>query len=237
MRIKELMVGTVTLATVGLSACKDTGGAVDPAPTPFQCDSGEPGASLTATGFVSGSTLTIVVTTGNSVTWKGTPTVTSAMGATLDGVIVSSDQTQATITLQLASPTTTTGTVTVQGTVSEFGSDCPVTRTFMFTRGAGDGGSVTVAELDDTLPLERRDPATIVVLARRGRDVDVTAKGATGTSRIEWTPSAGMLTAHADGRVTWRLPPEPGLYQLELLVDHGRQGLAIDTLTLEVQGA
>jgi hypothetical protein len=34
--------------------------------------------------------------------------------------------------------------------------------------------------------------------------------------------------------MVWQLPGEPGLYQAELFVDHGQEGFALDTLTLEV---
>lgn len=36
-------------------------------------------------------------------------------------------------------------------------------------------------------------------------------------------------------RVRWTLPEEPGVYQAELLVDYGPDGLAVDTVMLEVR--
>lgn len=49
-----------------------------------------------------------------------------------------------------------------------------------------------------------------------------------------WTVSHGTIdTADAD-RARWRLPEEPGIYQVQLVVDYGDDGLGFDAMVLEV---
>jgi hypothetical protein len=40
--------------------------------------------------------------------------------------------------------------------------------------------------------------------------------------------------SRAGARLRWRVPPEAGLYQAELVVDYGELGFAFDALVLEV---
>ena len=42
------------------------------------------------------------------------------------------------------------------------------------------------------------------------------------------------MLSEEGNRLRWRLPSEPGLYQAELVIDYGPQGLSFDTLALEV---
>jgi hypothetical protein len=46
--------------------------------------------------------------------------------------------------------------------------------------------------------------------------------------------TGGTFEAALDDRIVWTLPRQPGLYQAELLVEHGPDGFAFDTLVLEV---
>jgi len=46
--------------------------------------------------------------------------------------------------------------------------------------------------------------------------------------------TGGELDASAAQRVQWTLPTRPGIYQAEVLLDYGADGIAFDTLMLEV---
>jgi hypothetical protein len=227
---KTLMVSGVAVATLGLSTCKD-GGAVDPAPPPLDCTVVGKGDTLSASGALIGQNLRVTITNQSDGSWQAIPTVSNVVGGTLVDVINDPANTGAIIVeITLDSDTTVTGAFTLNGTLTGFeGETCAVTRTFTFS--IGDGG-VTVA-LDDRLPLGSKERASIVVMRREGREVELHAAGAK-TGAVGWTATGGAVDARAHDKVTWRLPEEPGLYQIELLVDRGREGLSVDTLTLEV---
>src|SRR3954471_2063654 len=78
---KTLKLGGVAMATLGLSTCSD-GGAVDPAPPPLDCTTVGKGQSLSATGTVSGQTLTVSITSSAEAQWSGTPGVSNFNGVT-----------------------------------------------------------------------------------------------------------------------------------------------------------
>lgn len=228
---KTLMVGGVAVATLGLSTCID-GGAVDPAPGPLDCNAVGKGQRFNATGTLVDTELKIDIITGDG-RWKEAPQVSNVTGATLTNITFdSADSGLVTVVLGVDPTTATSGSFTISGTLTGYeGETCPATRTFNFT--LGDGG-VTVASRDHALPLGTRDRAAIVVTRREGREVVLHAKGAPANAAIGWTATAGAIDAHGKDGATWRLPEEPGLYQIELLVDRGKEGLSIDTLTLEV---
>jgi hypothetical protein len=227
----KTLVGSITIATAGLTTCNNTGGAVDPAVQPVPC----PDASmpLEATGNVSGSTLTVevVYVADRRLEWAGTPTVSNVTGGTLVSVsIAPSSPHTVNVTIQLAG-TPANGSFTLTGSVgSSF--QCAVSQTLTFS--VGDAGGVVVSSLEDTLPLRSREPATIVVVNRNVGAVELRPTGAEVGARVTWTATAGNVAVKADGGATWELPREPGLYQIELLVERGDDGLALDTLTLEV---
>jgi hypothetical protein len=227
----SLMVCGVAVATIGLSTCKD-GGAVDPAPGPLDCAALGKGETLVATGALVGQELTVTITTGADGSWKAAPQITAVTGATLGSVTVDSGTYQATVVLTLDAGATS-GAFTLTGTLVGYENDeCAVTRTFHFE--PGDGGGVTVAQRDGRLPLGGRERAAIVVTRRDGLSVDLHAAGVVTGAAVGWTATGGAVDARGHDRITWRLPEAPGLYQIELLVDRGRDGLSVDTLTLEV---
>ena len=101
------------------------------------------------------------------------------------------------------------------------------------------------------LPLEARQTPEIVVLGRKGRHVRLQAQTSfKGMWEVTWAVTGGAIldTAHsagpptssnppaspAEGRITWRLPDEPGTYQIEVVMDYGSQGIGFDVLRLEV---
>jgi hypothetical protein len=93
---------------------------------------------------------------------------------------------------------------------------------------------VTVASADD-LPLGARQQARIGLVSREGHDAVLEASTPfTGPQTASWTVTGGQLLAEVGGRMRWRLPAEPGLYQAELVIDYGSLGLSFDALALEV---
>ena len=222
----------ITVATAGLSTCNNNG-AVDPAPPPLTCDANtQAGGTMSATGSLSGSDLTITLSHSSNASWQGTPQVDQVTGATLGGVTQGTGGTL-TVTLTLASPTTTSVSFRFNGTLQGYGSGtCAVTRTFQVTIS---GTNVTVAAID-RLPLGESQRLTIDLLRQHGGEVELAARGATMSATLEWSVTGGSLTALPAGGVRWALPREPGIYQIELAADHGRLGVSFDTLTLEVSG-
>lgn len=227
---KTLQISGVAVATLGLSTCSD-GGAVDPAPPPLDCTSVGDGESLSATGTLLGQSLTITVSNSASGTWSGTPTVTSTSGGQITGTsLVGANEVQISIGVDIS---TSSGSFTLSGTLKSWNGtpSCAVTRTFNYTIS---GNSVVVAIEDRALPLGARDRAAILIHRREGREVELRAGGVAPGGAVGWTATGGAVEVHEHDRVTWKLPEEPGLYQMELLVDRGREGLSLDTLTLEV---
>jgi hypothetical protein len=230
----KALVGSVTIATTGLTTCNNTGGAVDPPPPPLVCTDSGPGP-IAAMGTVAGSTLTVVASSNSYMSrWKAQPAVSGVTGGTLGKVTwdPSTNLSSLTIVISLSGTGPTSGSLTIDGTLFDGVTDCPVHQTLQFSVAAG--GNVTVSLLEDALPLRSLVPASILVLNREGPAVDLAPMGASAGARVTWSATAGRLVVHQDGRATWSLPSEPGLYQIELLVERGEDGLAIDTLAMEV---
>lgn len=217
----------LAVATAGLTTCG--GGSVDPAPEPLHCEDIADGSSLVvSSATLDGDALTIEILAGYS--WVAQPEVVAESGFTLVDVTMNGgSDLKITGTLDAGA---TTGTFTVGGKLTDEETTCDVSRKFTFTV-QGDG-SVDVALRYD-LPISPRRHASIQMLGREGLEVDLAASGA-GTAPIVWTPTGGAITASSDGRARWTLPTEPGVYQVEMLVDHGESGFTLDTLTLEVLG-
>ena len=128
------------------------------------------------------------------------------------------------------------------------GATCIVTRTFNVELDA-----VTVSlRQTEKLPLETRQNPEIVVLGSKERDVELQARTAfDGPREVEWTVTGGTILdpdarpgppkstrsvgeAADPEHVVWRLPNQPGMYQIEVLMDYGSQGIGFDVLRLEV---
>lgn len=224
--------GGVAIATLGLSTCIDNG-AVDPAPEPFECSGNSASKDLSATAEVNaeGRIVVRLFHSGEaSATWKSAPKIEDVTSATVaSAAFEAEDQSIYRVVLEPAQGATT-GTFHVVGTFTGDDVDCPVDRVLTFTI---DSSGVTVARRDD-LPLGTRARAAISIERHEGQEVHLAATGAFAGATLGWTATAGAVETGADGRARWRLPEAPGLYQIELLVDRGREGLHIDTLTLEV---
>ncbi len=55
------------------------------------------------------------------------------------------------------------------------------------------------------------------------------------SARYRWSVSGGTLVESGEG-MTWQPPAEPGRYLLQVVADWGQAGLAVDALTLVVEG-
>lgn len=220
----------LAVATAGLTTCGV--GAVDPAPEPLVCSDVGEGQTLDITGTLDGSKLSMGMTTGAyGATWKVTPGVIADAGLTIDSVSGGgTDGTEVLIEATLDAGATT-ASFTVTGTLTDGEVECSVTRQFTVTV---TGTTVEIAEFYD-LPISPRRHATIEMLRREGLAVDLQASGA-GAAPVTWTPTGGAVSSESGGRARWTLPSEPGVYQVEMLVDHGESGFTLDTLTLEVLG-
>ncbi len=219
----------LAVATAGLTTC-DGIGAVDPAPTPLECDDVSKGQTVNATGTYDGQQLAITIGINDFYGWDAAPSVTAVSGLTIDSVDTAdlySVQVKATLDAGAA-----TGRFQVTGQIADGDTTCDVTRVFTVTL---DGTSVEITRRDD-LPLAPRRHASIELLRRDGLDVELRATGAAPAERVAWTPTAGAVDVGPDGRARWRLPAEPGVYQVEMLIDRGDDGFALDTLAIEVMG-
>jgi hypothetical protein len=225
---------SVALATSGLSNCHDNG-AVDPPPPPLQCNTVDTGQSLTANATLDADTVEVTVRNvlgyGN---WR-VDAVSDVSGATLLSVHLPENATDSLIVrLRIADENTTQIAFAVAATLTGYsGESCAVTRTFHITL-SGDGVQVSLRDAD-TLPLPARQHAEIAFAWQEGRIVRLEAKTAYDGERLaSWSVSHGVLDAERGSAVRWTLPAEPGIYQAELVLDFGADGLAFDTLLLEV---
>lgn len=230
----------VALATVGLSSCKNGNGgglgAVDPAPPPLQCNSVNTGQTLQAT--VSTKTDSVVVEIRNftpSATWRGVR-ITSVSGAAIGRITTPADGSRDPFiaAFPFAGAASLSITFTFEGTLADdMGRSCAFKRNFIVTAVPG---SATVAQVTlDALPLPARQRAEIVLAEQVGRHVVLLAQTPyRGEHTRSWAVSGGTLSDTASATVTWTLPDAPGIYAAELALDYGEDGLAFDTLVLEV---
>lgn len=228
----------VAIATTGLSNC-DNGGAVDPLPPALQCNAVDEGQTLVPTATLSGDTVTVEIINQamSSSEWDGVE-IADVTGATIVGIEVPGGESYRPIVLELklATATTTTGSFKLSATLLDrtSGVSCPVERTFTFDIVAG-VVQITM-RLGDSLPLAARHAAQIVLLGRGDGVVDLEARTPYDGRRIAaWTVSHGTIDTTETDRARWRLPKEPGIYQVQLVVDYGDDGLGFDAMTLEVR--
>jgi hypothetical protein len=225
----------VAIATTGLSNCNDNG-AVDPAPPPLQCNTVNTGQTLTASATRSADTVDVTIRNTHAFsTWR-VDRVVIVSGATIASTRVpgpgSTDPLG--IVLQLNSPTTTLVTFTVEATLFGPAADtCSVQRTFNATISPA-GVQVSLADAD-RLPLAARQRAEIVLANQAENVVELHARTLyQGASDVSWSVTEGELDIQTGPVVRWALPRVPGIYQVELVIDFGDDGLAFDMMLLEV---
>ncbi len=224
----------VTLATVGLSTCS-LSCAIDPAPPPFECPT-DASKGVRAEGAIQDGDVIIdlaYVDTIALVSWSGDPQISNIQGATLVSAFLFDGNSAFRVTLT-PDPGVTEGSFHITGNVTAQGELCPVDRTFTFKI----AGSSVVVALRGELPLGAKERVTIAIARREERSVELAVAGAGAASMngatAQWSATAGAIEPAPEGRVRWTLPEVPGLYQVELVVDRGRDGVHIDTLALEV---
>ncbi len=237
---KHLALGGVALASAGLTTCSNQG-AVDPAPPPLDCRALGGGQPLDVqAALIGGDVMQLLVAT-RSIPYAPPPkfdtlAASDLVGATL--LTIDRSVIPARIELRLAAPDggaagPRTGSLTITGTVTAADGDvCNVGRRLTFT--VHPAGSVVIARRDP-LPLPVRHAAEIALLRREGKELLLAAKSRyPGPQRVEWAVTHGETSATGERGLLWRLPEAPGLYQVELTIDYGEDGLAFDTLTFEV---
>jgi hypothetical protein len=226
---------SVAVATSGLSSCHDNG-AVDPLPPPLQCNTVNMGQTLSATATRDADVVDVTVRNSRGdVLWR-VDRVTVGTGASLVSTRLPTGGSQDSlgITLRLDSETTTQATFTVEATMTGLASEmCAVQRTFVVTV-SPTGVQVSLAAMD-RLPLGARQRAEILLGDRDGRVVELHAATPwRGERVVSWAVTDGELSAKTGPAVRWTLPATPGIYQAELVIDFGDEGLALDVLMLEV---
>ena len=229
---------SVAVATSGLSSCNDNG-AVDPPPPPLQCNTVNMGQTLSASATRDADL--VDVTVRNTLGYAGwrVDRVTALTGATLVSTRLpaGSSNDSLGVRLRLESETTTQATFTVEATmIGPSNEMCAVQRTFVVTI-SPTGVQVSLADVD-RLPLAARQRAEIRMGDRAGRVVELRAATPwLGERVVSWAVTGGDLDAKTGPAVRWTLPVTPGIYQAELVIDFGDEGLALDTLLLEVREA
>lgn len=226
---------SVAVATSGLSSCHDNG-AVDPPPPPLECNTVNMGQTLSASATRDADV--VDVTVKNSLGFAGwrVDRVLALTGASLvsTNLPAGASTDSLGVKLQLESGTTSQATFSVEATmIGPSGEMCAVKRTFVLTISAG-GVQVTLADMD-RLPLGARQRVEIRLGDRDGRVVRLHAATPwRGQRVVSWAVSDGELDTRTGPTVRWTLPETPGIYQAELVIDFGDDGLGLDMLMLEV---
>lgn len=230
----------VAMATVGLSSCKNgLGGglgAVDPAPPPLQCNSLSGGQTLQATAALSSDSVIVEIRNLTQGAVWSTPRITAVSGGAAGRITTPPDGSAApfVVAFPFGNASTLSITFTFEGTLlNGVGAPCAFKRNFIVT---ATRTSATVAQVMlDALPLPARQRAEIVLAEQVGRRVVLRAETPyRGEHARSWDVSAGTLSDRSGDSVTWMLPEEPGIYAAELALDYGNDGMAFDTLMLEV---
>jgi len=234
-RAEQVAAGFVAIAASGLTGgCQ---GPVDPPPPPLQCDDAGQGQTLDPTANLQGTRLTVLVDDWSPfhyevpTSWEAV-SVSEVAGASLVDVRVEGNT--ITVELDLDGPEVVSGSFTLQGNLKAAGGlDCTVRRTFGFTIASGTVSIASARSRD--LPLLALQPAEILVAAQDGRRIELVGRTRyEGAHTYAWKITGGNILSREGNRMIWMAPGEPGLYGLELVVDYGRDGLAIDSIVFEV---
>ncbi len=226
----------IAAATTGLSTCQSScGTVVDPAPPPLVCSDVATGQSLTASATKTGDEVVVSVrVAGNLRSWQITR-VGDAVGATIGATTLpSTTDAPLVVTLRPTSASTSQIDFTVEGVLTGYQNQtCSIKRTFHVSV-TPTGVQVAETKLD-SLPLSARHGAQIAVVSRADRTLSLEARTTyVDPHRISWEVTGGNLDVSVGPRVHWTLPSVPGIYQAELLLDYGADGVAFDALMLEV---
>jgi hypothetical protein len=241
---------TTTTGTAGDAGVYDAPGdglVSDAVPEPLVCSTVDAGQGIAPAAELMGSTLTLTLDWSpypqGALGWNGVPSVVAeqALG-TVAGVSVQG--LKLIVTIALTAPTAG-GDVTLTGDLRGFGGppsygqvDCMVSRIFKVV--LVDGGPPMVSELSPGLgppglPVDQRPRLSLRLVGAEGVRADIRAEGVPEGALVELETTGGV--AHREGeRIDWALPPEPGLYQIEVVVRRG-SAIATSALALEVKEA
>jgi hypothetical protein len=232
-RGRAIFGSAVSLGTAGLTSCiTGCSGGVDPPPPPPRCENLNAQRDLRPS-VVAGEGGTLIVRidyVGTEATSLTDPRVSSVGGARLVAVRLEGAPPQVVIELLPDTPAPPRVSFALDGFFAGYPAACAFQRAFTITF----EGGISIAESRLALPFAAQPRATIVVAGRDGRCVTLRAVADPPGRHTAWSVSGGTLVPEAGERILWQLPPEPGLYQAELFVDHGENGFAFDTLALEV---
>lgn len=235
LRQKAIVGGAVSLGTAGLSNCMNGGsGGVDPPPPPLRCENLNALRDLQATvSAVEGEVLIVRINyVGREPAHLETlPRVTVVEGASVR-VVRPGDPPSQQVVVELVpvSPTPSRVWFVLDGVFGGYGGPCPFQRGFTITFEP----ELAIAESRLSLPFDAQARAAIIVTGREGRCVALRAAASPAGQRVAWTVTGGTFAAEGADGIVWELPREAGLYQAQLLVDHGESGFAFDALALEV---
>ena len=235
---KALLGGAISLGTAGLSNCMNGGsGGVDPPPPPYRCENLDALRDLQATVSRGVGDVLIV-----RISYEGReparletlPVVSVVEGAMVRAVRPGDEPgRQVIVELLPVSPTPSRIWFVLDGHFAGYyGDTCLFQRGFTITF----DGAWAIAESRLALPFDTQARAAIVVTGRDGPRVALRAEANPPGQHHAWTVTGGTFRAEGGESIVWNLPREPGLYQVELLVDHGEHGFAFDALALEVLG-
>ena len=226
----------VGLATSGLSSCIDNG-AVDPPPPPFSCSTDVmQGQGLLPVVARAADSLTVRVANAWNAGWA-TARVDNLVG--LQSISIEAQPQPfggVTAVFALADSTIGSAQFDLLGTLrDERGSLCNVARTFSITL---DPLGVS-SRMPPALPLESRDTPVIVPVRQAVSEGRTTVHLEARSTRVgmdvaEWSVTGGSLERVTDTEVRWTLPSEPGLYQIDVVIAYGANGVGYDALALEV---
>ena len=226
---------TIAAATSGLTNCDGTG-AVDPAPPPLLCDSVGTGQTLQAqVTLIATDTISVEVRNVGFYDWA-VDSVTVVSGGAIEDLVLPQDNTGSLSVLSfrlVLDEGSTSAEFRVYATTSDLEKTCLIFRQFSVSSD-GSTATVTLAPRSE-LPLSARHGVTIQLLAREGRVVTLEARtGYPGQKEARWSVPVGEVTEGPRDRVAWTLPEAPGIYQAEVVLDFGLDGVAFDALAVEV---
>jgi hypothetical protein len=227
----------IAAATAGLSTCQNScGTVVDPAPPPLICSDVAMGQSLVPSATRDGDNVAVSIRVSGFISRWQITRVGDPVGATIaTTTLPTTTADPLLISLRPATPTTTQIDFTVEGALTgDRNQRCDIKRTFHVSIGAT---GVQIAETNlDSLPLSARHGAQIAVTGRAGRTLALEARTMyRGPFRVAWDVTGGEVDAPASRQVSWVLPDVPGIYQAEVLLDYGADGIAFDTFLIEVK--
>jgi hypothetical protein len=226
---RKILGGAVTLGTAGLTSCI-TSGSVDPPPPPPRCENLNAQRDLRPSITDQGGVLVVHIQyVGQEASAVRDARVSLIDGATLKQLSVLQPSRDVVVELIPNSPVPPQVLLVLEGTF-EAAPACPFRRSFTITT----EGGLRITESRLALPFAAQPRAAIVVKAHHGSRVTLAAIAEPPGHHQAWSVNGGRFELGPDGRMIWQLPREPGLYQAELFVDHGPDGFALDTLTLEV---